>query len=113
MLLNYIDVVGETASSSDDDWRETVGELRHLFPLSLSPEAVLCDCAWEAASAWHREPDGVDRLIQALELLAFVDHPALRHGIAFLMWDTLVQSRFRFVYCFDDFVSTTTLCDRV
>ncbi|VBB25543.1 unnamed protein product [Acanthocheilonema viteae] len=38
-------------------WEVTIGELRKLFPISLSPELVICDCAWECIGAWRRQKD--------------------------------------------------------
>lgn len=46
-----------TVVNSKVKWEVTIGELRKLFPISLSPELVVCDCAWECIGAWRRHKD--------------------------------------------------------
>uniref|UniRef100_A0A1I8F0T7 Rab3-GAP regulatory subunit N-terminal domain-containing protein n=1 Tax=Wuchereria bancrofti TaxID=6293 RepID=A0A1I8F0T7_WUCBA len=46
-----------TVVNSKIKWEVTIAELRKLFPISLSPELVVSDCAWECIGAWRRQKE--------------------------------------------------------
>uniref|UniRef100_A0A0R3RJG1 RAB3GAP2_C domain-containing protein n=1 Tax=Elaeophora elaphi TaxID=1147741 RepID=A0A0R3RJG1_9BILA len=89
-------------------WEVTIGELRKLFPISLSPELVVCDCAWECIGAWRRHKDKnkacellevwvpYTKTVKFVELLGEVG--ILQHGICFMLWDTFLRQPFRYIY---------------
>ncbi|VDK74556.1 unnamed protein product [Litomosoides sigmodontis] len=85
-------------------WEVTIGELRKLFPISLSPELVVCDCAWECIGAWRRHKDKdeacklLKKTVQFVELLG--ETGILQHGICFMLWDTFLRQPFRYIYDF-------------
>uniref|UniRef100_A0A8R1TPJ0 Rab3-GAP regulatory subunit N-terminal domain-containing protein n=1 Tax=Onchocerca volvulus TaxID=6282 RepID=A0A8R1TPJ0_ONCVO len=85
-------------------WEVTIGELRKLFPISLSPELVICDCAWECIGAWRRHKDKnaayklLEKAVNFVELLG--EAGILQHGICFMMWNTFLRHPFRYIYDF-------------
>lgn len=42
-----------------------------MFPISLAPELVICDCAWECINAWRRRKDK-NEAIELLEVSLFL-----------------------------------------
>ncbi|MCP9257834.1 BMA-RBG-2 [Dirofilaria immitis] len=85
-------------------WEVTIGELRKLFPISLSPELVICDCAWECIGAWRRRKDKnaayklLEKALKFVELLG--ETGILQHGICFMLWDAFLRHPFRYIYDF-------------
>ncbi|EJD74601.1 hypothetical protein LOAG_18108 [Loa loa] len=93
-----------TIVNPEISWEVTIAELRKLFPISLLPELVVCDCAWECIGAWrrHKEKNEAYRLLEKavkfVELLG--EAGVLQHGICFMLWDTFLRQPFRYIYDF-------------
>uniref|UniRef100_A0A915PKK6 Rab3-GAP regulatory subunit N-terminal domain-containing protein n=1 Tax=Setaria digitata TaxID=48799 RepID=A0A915PKK6_9BILA len=85
-------------------WEVTIGELRKLFPISLPPQLIVCDCAWECINAWRRRKDKdeayklLEKAVKFVELLG--EAGRLQHGICFMLWDTFLRQPFRYIYDF-------------
>uniref|UniRef100_A0AAF5PZ76 Rab3-GAP regulatory subunit N-terminal domain-containing protein n=1 Tax=Wuchereria bancrofti TaxID=6293 RepID=A0AAF5PZ76_WUCBA len=93
-----------TVVNSKIKWEVTIAELRKLFPISLSPELVVSDCAWECIGAWRRQKEKneayklLEKAIKFVELLG--EKGVLQHGICFMLWDTFLRHPFRYIYDF-------------
>lgn len=103
--LRLYDILDDpTTADSHIVWEITISELRKLFPLSLSPEFVICDCAWECISAWRRRKDKngaydlLDKAVKFVELLG--KSGRLQHGMCAMLWDTFLRQPFRYLYDF-------------
>lgn len=67
---------------------ENVGD---KFPHSVAGDSVLTNMAWELAAAWHKNPDDVTQLSQAVAHIAEIKNSHIRHGVSVMIWETWVS----------------------
>lgn len=56
---------------------EKVGD---KFPHSVAGDSVLTNMAWELAAAWHKNPDDVAQLSEAVAHIKEIKNSHIRHG---------------------------------
>ncbi|TKR93938.1 hypothetical protein L596_008299 [Steinernema carpocapsae] len=84
-----------------EPWKYAIYDLRKRFPVSLTWNLVICDCAWECFTHWHRltGTKPVTLLKNAVRFVKFLNSwPHLQHGIALIAWDTFLREPFQKVY---------------
>ncbi|KAK0425669.1 hypothetical protein QR680_009314 [Steinernema hermaphroditum] len=89
------------AGTPVEPWKFAIYDLRKYFPVSLMWYLVMCDCAWECFTSWHRIPGTkpVKLLKNAVCYVKFLDSwPHLQHGIALIAWDTFLRQAFQELY---------------
>uniref|UniRef100_A0A1I7S808 RAB3GAP2_N domain-containing protein n=2 Tax=Bursaphelenchus xylophilus TaxID=6326 RepID=A0A1I7S808_BURXY len=72
--------------------------LQEIFPESFNRDLCLCDCVWESASTWFKDENNrkINSLSQSMSYLSAISSsPRLRHGLAFILWDTFIRSPFQ------------------
>lgn len=67
---------------------EKVGD---KFPHSVAGDSVLTNMAWELAAAWHKNPDDVAELSQAVAHIGEIKNSHIRHGVSVMIWETWVS----------------------
>lgn len=67
--------------------------LRKHFPFSLRSGVLLCQLAWEYASAWNKNVENMELLTRSIEYLDLFDESdfALKHGICCIIWNTFFR----------------------
>lgn len=67
--------------------------LRKHFPFSLRSGVLLCQLAWEYASAWNKNVEKMELLATSIEYLDLIDESdfALKHGICCIIWNTIFR----------------------
>lgn len=67
--------------------------LRKHFPFSLRSGVLLCQLAWEYASAWNKNVEKMELLATSIEYLDLFDESefALKHGICCIIWNTFFR----------------------
>ncbi|XP_042225418.1 rab3 GTPase-activating protein non-catalytic subunit-like isoform X1 [Homarus americanus] len=61
------------------------------FPHSVAGDSVFTNMAWELAAAWHKTPDDVSMLFQALCHIDKIKNSHIRHGVSLMIWETWVS----------------------
>lgn len=71
--------------------------LRKHFPFSLRSGVLLCQLAWEYASAWNNNVEKMELLATSIVYLDLFDKSdfALKHGICCIIWNTFFQKHIR------------------
>ena len=72
-----------------------VKQLQQHFPLSLTSDELLVNCAWEAVRGWSRDLESVEKLDFAVECLQLVENGYLLNGVCFVLWQSHVLPKLR------------------
>lgn len=70
----------DTSHSFGAMFSELLEKVGDKFPHSVAGDSVLTNMAWELAAAWHKNPDDVNQLSQAVAHITEIKNSHIRHG---------------------------------
>lgn len=81
----------DDAFSDYEEIFELLEKVGDKFPHSVAGDSVLTNMAWELAAAWHKNPDDVAKLFQAVAHITEIKNSHIRHGVSVMIWETWVS----------------------
>ncbi|KAG0711257.1 Rab3 GTPase-activating protein non-catalytic subunit [Chionoecetes opilio] len=100
-VVEKVPGVSDDVTSCEDETEDELGSHTEIFdllekvgdkfPHSVAGDSVLTNMAWELAAAWHKNPDEVAKLPQAVAHIAEIKNSHIRHGVSVMIWETWVS----------------------